>query len=45
VRNSKRAFFLLPSSFVTRARHQTFSSGRKKEEGRRSNENAAFIAF
>jgi hypothetical protein len=45
VSNAKRALFLFPSSFVASARPQTFSSGRKREEGRRKKENAAFIAF
>jgi hypothetical protein len=45
IQKGHSSLFLLPSSFVARARQQAFSSGRKKEEGRRKKENADFIAF
>jgi hypothetical protein len=35
------SFFLLSSSFVVSARPRTFSSGRKRDEGRRKKETAA----
>jgi hypothetical protein len=45
MQKGRSSLFLLPSSFVASARPQTFSSGRKKEEGRRKKEYADFIAF